>query len=65
MPDLSRSRNAILTPCIGVCHLDRNGFCEGCHRSVEEIAGWLNYTDEQRRELISRVLPRRAERAAP
>jgi predicted Fe-S protein YdhL (DUF1289 family) len=65
MPDLSSSRKVILTPCIGVCRLDRDGYCEGCHRTAEEIAGWLNYSDEHRRELIDQVLVRRANRAVP
>jgi len=47
-----------------VCTLDAGGFCEGCHRSIEEIAGWMSYTDAERRRLMDDVLPQRAERAA-
>ena len=55
---------AVLSPCIGVCTIDVGGLCEGCHRSIAEIASWLHYDDDQRLHLIETVLPRReAERA--
>ena len=28
----------ILSPCIGICSLDEEGYCEGCFRTGEEIA---------------------------
>lgn len=61
MAFLPQPRTAILTPCIGVCRLDRDGFCEGCHRTGEEIAAWLTYSDEQRWRLMSEILPQRAQ----
>jgi predicted Fe-S protein YdhL (DUF1289 family) len=51
----------ILSPCIGVCRLGADGLCEGCHRTVDEIAHWTAYTHEQRVRLMNDVLPRRAE----
>jgi len=51
----------VLSPCIGTCHLDAAGLCEGCHRNADEIAHWLAYSDEQRRELMNEVLPLRAQ----
>lgn len=50
----------VLSPCIGVCHLDAEDFCVGCHRSGDEIALWSQFTDAQRLRLMSEVLPRRA-----
>lgn len=55
-------RVPILSPCIGVCRLGPDGLCEGCHRTTDEIAAWLTYSDEQRRQLMFEVLPARAER---
>ena len=49
----------ILTPCIGICRLDAQGLCEGCRRTLQEIAAWSSYSDEQRRHLIDDVLPKR------
>ena len=55
---------AVLSPCIGICTLDREGLCEGCHRSASEISAWLHMDDAQRLHLIETVLPQReAQRA--
>lgn len=55
---------AVLSPCTGVCALDEQGLCLGCHRSAAEIASWLHLDDEQRLHLIESVLPQReADRA--
>jgi predicted Fe-S protein YdhL (DUF1289 family) len=51
---------AILSPCIGVCALDTDGLCAGCHRSAGEIARWMYYSDAERSHLMNDVLPRRA-----
>ena len=29
------------SPCINVCHLGPSGWCAGCYRTIEEIAGWV------------------------
>ena len=50
---------AILTPCTGVCTLDQDGYCLGCHRSVGEIAGWSQLSDDERRRVMEVVLPLR------
>jgi uncharacterized protein len=51
---------AMLSPCIGVCSLDADGLCAGCHRTAGEIARWMYYTDSERSQLMNEVLPRRA-----
>ncbi|MEM9300967.1 MAG: DUF1289 domain-containing protein [Pseudomonadota bacterium] len=43
------------SPCIGVCTLDDDGNCMGCHRSTDEIAGWTSMTDDERRAVMERV----------
>ncbi|HEX5693317.1 MAG TPA: DUF1289 domain-containing protein [Arenimonas sp.] len=48
---------AVLSPCIGVCVLDEQGLCEGCHRTGAEIAGWSQMNDEQRLHFMEDVLP--------
>ena len=50
---------AVQSPCIGVCMLDDRGFCDGCLRSREEIAGWLAMDDRQREHMMDVVLPAR------
>ena len=48
-----------LTPCIGVCRLDERGYCVGCQRTGDEIAGWRDMSDAQRLFVIHEVLPKR------
>ena len=49
----------IVSPCIGVCRLDRDGYCEGCLRSGDEIARWVAMGEGERRRLLDEVLPQR------
>ena len=52
---------SIESPCILVCSMDeKTGFCFGCGRTRDEIAGWLDYTPETRREVMA-GLPTRLE----
>lgn len=47
------------SPCINVCRLDPvTQVCDGCYRTIEEIAGWMNYSDDQKAAIQS-VLPAR------
>lgn len=57
---MSPSVRAIPSPCIGVCMLDEERLCLGCHRSVEEITRWVELGDVERRRLVEEELPRRA-----
>ncbi len=50
---------AVLSPCIGICSLDAGGLCEGCHRSVAEIARWSQMGDDERLQIMETVLPAR------
>lgn len=50
---------AIDSPCILVCSIDEaSGFCVGCGRTRDEIAGWISYTEEERRSVMA-ALPKR------
>jgi predicted Fe-S protein YdhL (DUF1289 family) len=51
-----------ISPCIKLCILDAgSGFCEGCGRSIEEIAGWSAFGDDRRRSVMA-ALPDRLAR---
>ncbi len=49
----------ILSPCIGICSLDAEGYCEGCFRTGDEIAAWSQMSDRQREHVMDVVLPQR------
>jgi predicted Fe-S protein YdhL (DUF1289 family) len=41
------------SPCIKVCDLDRaSGFCLGCGRTLDEIAGWMRLPPAEKRRVV-------------
>lgn len=50
------------SPCISLCRMDpATGWCEGCLRTIDEIAAWGQIDDAQRQEVL-RCLPARRRR---
>lgn len=49
----------VQSPCVGICAIDRYGYCEGCFRTLEEIGNWLTYSPAQREHLMDEILPQR------
>jgi predicted Fe-S protein YdhL (DUF1289 family) len=50
------------SPCISVCRMDAvTGWCEGCFRTLDEIAGWGMSSEAQKRAVWKLLL----ERAGP
>jgi predicted Fe-S protein YdhL (DUF1289 family) len=57
---------AIPSPCIKLCVLDApGGICLGCGRTTAEIAGWLSFSDAERRSIMARLPERLGAREAP
>ena len=51
----------IESPCILVCSIDwKTGYCFGCGRTRDEIAGWIAMTPQDRRAVME-ALPARLE----
>jgi predicted Fe-S protein YdhL (DUF1289 family) len=47
------------SPCILVCTMDaKSGLCLGCHRTLDEIAGWSAASDEEKHAVLARVAER-------
>ncbi|HEU5294719.1 MAG TPA: DUF1289 domain-containing protein [Burkholderiaceae bacterium] len=41
---------AVPSPCINVCRMDAaTGWCEGCLRTIDEIAAWGSMADDDKR----------------
>lgn len=53
---------AVLSPCTGVCTMAEDGLCDGCLRTGNEIAHWIQMDDDQRLHLMEAVLPERERR---
>lgn len=45
---------AVESPCVSICRM-RDGLCEGCGRTLDEIAEWSTATDDRRREILMRI----------
>lgn len=44
------------SPCIGVCTLDETtNLCQGCFRTIDEIAGWGAYSAEEKRQVLTAI----------
>jgi uncharacterized protein len=55
---------SVESPCINVCVLDTaTGHCTGCLRSLDEIAGWATFSDDERRAVWDALARRRASKA--
>lgn len=49
------------SPCISVCRMDAHtGLCEGCFRTIDEIARWSALPDAERRAVWRAIAVRRA-----
>ena len=48
------------SPCISVCRMDaRSGWCEGCLRTLDEIAAWSTMDDPGKRAVWDALPERR------
>lgn len=55
----------IRTPCVKVCVVDgESGLCLGCFRTLNEVAGWARFSEEERERLMAE-LPQRKDRIRP
>jgi predicted Fe-S protein YdhL (DUF1289 family) len=44
----------IESPCISVCRYD-NEVCRGCGRTVDEVVGWYDMTDDEKQAVLNRI----------
>lgn len=49
----------VASPCTLVCAINgETGFCYGCRRTIEEIAGWSRYSETQRADILDQLAER-------
>ena len=63
--DAPRGRGGVVpSPCISVCRMhEPSGWCEGCLRTLDEIAVWSVLDDRQKRA-VWKLLPQRRDALA-
>ena len=56
-----RAFEDVPSPCIDVCRMNAaTGLCEGCRRTIDEIAGWSGYSLDEKRAVLARLTLRKA-----
>ena len=41
------------SPCVGVCMMNpQTDLCEGCFRTLDEIAQWWDYSSSEKRQVL-------------
>jgi predicted Fe-S protein YdhL (DUF1289 family) len=57
------SAATVPSPCISVCRIDpATGWCEGCLRTIDEIAHWGVFDDDERLAVLAELQQRRGAR---
>ncbi len=49
----------VASPCIGICCMGDDDVCEGCRRTLDEIAEWSTVSDDRRRAILDAIAARR------
>lgn len=54
----------VASPCVSVCTMnEQTGLCNGCLRTLDEIAHWGLYDDDEKRAVWAQLAERRAQQA--
>jgi predicted Fe-S protein YdhL (DUF1289 family) len=57
---MTTAQGAVPSPCINVCRMDAaSGLCEGCLRTLAEIAGWASMDEADKRCVWQQIAQRR------
>jgi predicted Fe-S protein YdhL (DUF1289 family) len=60
-PAVAADSAPVASPCINVCRMDAaTGWCEGCLRRIDEIAGWGRLDDDAKRAVLAQLPARQA-----
>jgi len=60
MQRVKAAAGGVPSPCTNVCKMSPDtGYCEGCQRTITEIARWSEYNDRQKRAVLARLAARR------
>jgi len=64
-PDLPTHLGPLPSPCINICYMDPvSGLCDGCARTIGEIAEWGAADEARKRAIWTAIELRRSQAAA-
>ena len=52
---MDKTSSEEITPCNKVCRLDDHNVCISCHRTLQEISNWSDYSIEEQYEILARI----------
>jgi predicted Fe-S protein YdhL (DUF1289 family) len=59
--DAATAVEGVASPCTKVCTIDQaSGLCAGCARTLDEIARWSAFSDDEKRAVLAELPARRA-----
>jgi predicted Fe-S protein YdhL (DUF1289 family) len=57
--DADLSATPVPSPCVSICRMNPDsGWCEGCGRTIDEIARWSSMSDDARRAVWAQLARR-------
>ncbi len=63
---MDRAPPRVASPCVNICRMNPvTGWCEGCARTLDEIAAWSSLGDDAQRRVLAALPARRGPAAAP
>lgn len=55
-----QSADQVASPCVNICQINtETGYCIGCMRTIDEIADWLEMSNEEKRQVLHKLEDRR------
>ena len=48
----------IVSPCVNICRIGKDRLCEGCRRTVQEVARWTSMTSAERDRVMAELSSR-------
>ena len=58
---MTTATSTVASPCVNICRMHaQTGWCEGCARTIAEIAAWSKLDDADKRSVLA-LLPARRE----
>ncbi len=57
----SGAEKGVASPCVGICRInEQSGLCEGCLRTMDEIANWKDSDEAVKKAILEQLRKRKA-----